>query len=227
MYWSASSSLAGENLKSFSKQLGTWISWSFQKEQDLEIHNPCITCVTSLADKINEKLVVLVKGKKYEIVFKEKDTPWFKNWNVSDDGISKNIKAVNDETSKILKEGTRSVEATSYGERFPRKEPEYSHSVEGKSNKVDPSIKSAAPDGDNLESNHEGVKDNPVREEGSSLETFVPETVFGEHEIINEINQPIDKIDNGTENKYIQWKSRDESTDVEDSFIVPSSGNNG
>lgn len=144
---------------------------------------------------------MLVKGKKYEIVFKEKDTPWFKNWNISDDGISKHTKAGNDETFKILEEGTRSVEATfSFGEGFPRKEPEYSHSVEGKSNKLNPSIESVAPDDDNLKSNHEGVTKNSVREEGSSLETFVLESGFGEHEIINENNQPMDKTDNGAEN---------------------------
>lgn len=43
-----------DNLKSFTKDLGVWITWSFQNEDNLEIYDPCITCVTKQAEIINK-----------------------------------------------------------------------------------------------------------------------------------------------------------------------------
>lgn len=68
-----------ENLMAFTKNIGKWISWSFKREDHLEVYNPRITCVTRSVKKIHKHLIVLIKGKKHEIVFKERDDPWFDN----------------------------------------------------------------------------------------------------------------------------------------------------
>lgn len=116
------------NLKAFSKKLVTWISWSFQKEEDLEIHNPCITCETRSVDRINEKLTVLFKGKKYEIILREKDIPWFEKSSASEGGFSKEI-------SNDLEEGSHLIStAFNNGIEAFSKEFEKSPSLDKKSN---------------------------------------------------------------------------------------------
>lgn len=41
-----------EYLKVFTKDLGEWITWSFQNQHKLELYDPCITCVTKQTKSI-------------------------------------------------------------------------------------------------------------------------------------------------------------------------------
>lgn len=39
-----------QNLKAYNKSLGEWISWSYQKDMELEIYNPCTTYDTTIKE---------------------------------------------------------------------------------------------------------------------------------------------------------------------------------
>lgn len=60
-----------ENLRAFSSHIGEWVTWEYQDNRELCVFNPKIVILTKSFDVIEEKLCVLVKGKKYEIYFKE------------------------------------------------------------------------------------------------------------------------------------------------------------
>lgn len=60
-----------ENLKAFTKPLGEWISWTYQKDNMNVLFNPLICLSTASTDPINEEMKILVKGKHCHISFSE------------------------------------------------------------------------------------------------------------------------------------------------------------
>ncbi|KAK1371305.1 hypothetical protein POM88_037397 [Heracleum sosnowskyi] len=64
------------NLKAFTKNMGDWVSWCFQDEENLKIHSPVVTLVTNMVSKISENLTIMVHGKNYEVAFIEMDTEY-------------------------------------------------------------------------------------------------------------------------------------------------------
>ncbi|KAK1403272.1 hypothetical protein POM88_002877 [Heracleum sosnowskyi] len=62
-----------ENLKAFSARFGEWVSWSYQKDDSNTLFNPLICIQSCEMERIEDEMIVLVKGKKYKIKFKEID----------------------------------------------------------------------------------------------------------------------------------------------------------
>lgn len=60
-----------ENLKAFSKHLGEWISWSYQKYDGSDFFNPLICISTTRYDFIKEDMKILVGIRHYPIRFVE------------------------------------------------------------------------------------------------------------------------------------------------------------
>lgn len=56
-----------KNLKGFTKGLGEWLSWSYQKDNTNDFFNPLICISSSKMGFICEEMTILVKGKNYEI----------------------------------------------------------------------------------------------------------------------------------------------------------------
>ncbi|KAL8108125.1 hypothetical protein AgCh_024530 [Apium graveolens] len=58
-----------ENLKGYTRWMGDWISWSYQKDNESEFFNPVICISTERREKIEESMNILMKGKLYPIKF--------------------------------------------------------------------------------------------------------------------------------------------------------------
>lgn len=60
-----------ENLKGYTKDLGEWLSWSYQKYNANDFFNPIICISTRKMDVISEEMRIVVKGKTYDVKFVE------------------------------------------------------------------------------------------------------------------------------------------------------------
>lgn len=60
-----------ENLKGYTKHLGEWVTWSYQKDEGMDLFNPIICLSTVNYETIVEKMKILVKGKHYDVSFSE------------------------------------------------------------------------------------------------------------------------------------------------------------
>lgn len=61
-----------ENLRAYIRGIREWIDWTYDNAEEKRIFNPVITLLTKKWDLIEDKLMISVKGKKYEIIFREK-----------------------------------------------------------------------------------------------------------------------------------------------------------
>lgn len=52
-----------KNLKAYTSKIGGWMSWSYQKDDSNEFFNPLICLSTNKIDKVEEDMIILVKGK--------------------------------------------------------------------------------------------------------------------------------------------------------------------
>lgn len=60
-----------ENMKAYTRSMGEWLSWTYQRDDSNDFFNPLVCLSTTRIDKIEECFQVLVKGKKYPVKFSE------------------------------------------------------------------------------------------------------------------------------------------------------------
>lgn len=60
-----------ENLKAFTRNMGEWVSWSCQMDDSNRFINPLVCLATTSQELISDTLKILVKGKHFNIAFKE------------------------------------------------------------------------------------------------------------------------------------------------------------
>lgn len=60
-----------ENIKAYTRELGEWISWSYQKDDSKDLFDPIICISTNRFDLIKEEMIILVRGVQYKIRFEE------------------------------------------------------------------------------------------------------------------------------------------------------------
>lgn len=107
--------------------MGEWISWSYQLDDSNTFINPVICIDSIIQDKIDEKMTVLVRGKKYTIKLKEimdinefitsKSNPLMDNHTMQDistkdGGDNENLNA--SKNGEVLESGQQQKEATVY-----------------------------------------------------------------------------------------------------------------
>ncbi|KAK1387930.1 hypothetical protein POM88_016108 [Heracleum sosnowskyi] len=60
-----------ENLRAYTKKIGEWLSWTYQKDGKNEFFNPIICVSTNKVKLIDESVLISIKSKNLEINFRE------------------------------------------------------------------------------------------------------------------------------------------------------------
>lgn len=124
------------------------------------------------------KLTVLVKGKKHEITFREKDVPRFKNSSMEGVCIDSNNNDFENNTEN-LEMGTQRLSATiNCGKKDVLRKKDFSPNVEEeRNNGIVPTDDELSKEG-NSESIRGGETEELGREDILSVETIVPESML-------------------------------------------------